>query len=79
LASGCLFDFNAEGRRLRQKIGGVFCKVDDVDADVDAGFHGARAALDKRILVNCAGTGNAFKTASRDKQTREIMHFPLAA
>ena len=29
--------------------------------------------------MNCAGTGNAFKTASRDKQTREIKHFPLDA
>jgi NAD(P)-dependent dehydrogenase (short-subunit alcohol dehydrogenase family) len=29
--------------------------------------------------VNCAGTGNAIKTASRDKQTGETKHFPLDA
>ncbi|MDO9472211.1 MAG: SDR family NAD(P)-dependent oxidoreductase, partial [Caulobacter sp.] len=32
----------------------------------------------ERILVNCAGTGNAAKTASRDKTTGDIKHFPLA-
>jgi NAD(P)-dependent dehydrogenase (short-subunit alcohol dehydrogenase family) len=29
--------------------------------------------------VNCAGTGNAVKTASRDKATGEIRHFPIDA
>ena len=77
-----IFDFNAEkGEALAGSIGGVFCKVDVTsDADVDAGFAKSRAALgQERILVNCAGTGNAFKTASRDKQTREIKHFPIDA
>src|SRR5262249_22328215 len=32
----------------------------------------------ERILINCAGLGNAIKTASRDKTTGEIRHFPLA-
>src|SRR5574337_36147 len=32
----------------------------------------------ERILVNCAGTGNAIKTASRDKATGEIKAFPTA-
>src|SRR6185503_11917861 len=70
-----IFDFNAEkGAALASEIGGAFCKVDVTsDADVDTGFAKSRAALgQERILVNCAGTGNAFKTASRDKQTREI-------
>ncbi len=31
------------------------------------------------MLVNCAGTGNAIKTASRDKATGEAKHFPLDA
>jgi NAD(P)-dependent dehydrogenase (short-subunit alcohol dehydrogenase family) len=31
------------------------------------------------VLVNCAGTGNAVKTASRDKTSGEIRHFPLLA
>ncbi len=37
----------------------------------------ARAAIgQERVLVNCAGTGNAIKTASRDKTTGAIKHFP---
>jgi len=77
-----LFDFNAEqGEALASSLGGVFCKVDVTsEAEVDAAFAKSRAALgQERILVNCAGTGNAFKTASRDKQTREVKHFPLEA
>ena len=43
-------------------------------------FAKARAAHgQERILVNCAGTGNAIKTAGRDKQTGETKHFPLDA
>jgi NAD(P)-dependent dehydrogenase (short-subunit alcohol dehydrogenase family) len=76
-----LFDFNEEkGEALAKEIGGVFCKVDVTNEEqVDAGFAKARAAHgQERILVNCAGTGNAVKTASRDKTTGEIKHFPLA-
>ena len=77
-----LFDFNEEkGEALAKEIGGVFCKVNVTsEDDVDAGFVKARAAHgQERILVNCAGTGNAIKTASRDKQTGEIKHFPRDA
>ena len=76
-----LFDLNAEaGETLAKEIGGVFCKVDVTSEDqVDAGFAKARAAHgQERILVNCAGTGNAVKTASRDKTTGEIKAFPSA-
>jgi NAD(P)-dependent dehydrogenase (short-subunit alcohol dehydrogenase family) len=76
-----LFDLNAEaGEALAREIGGVYCKVDVTDdAQVDAAFAKARAAHgQERVLVNCAGTGNAVKTASRDKTTGEIKHFPLA-
>ena len=76
-----LFDLNAElGEALAKEIGGVFCQVDVTSEDqVDAGFAKARAALgQERILVNCAGTGNAIKTASRDKTTGEIRTFPTA-
>ena len=39
------------------------------DESVDAGFAKARAANgQERVLVNCAGTGNAVKTASRGKE-----------
>jgi NAD(P)-dependent dehydrogenase (short-subunit alcohol dehydrogenase family) len=77
-----IFDMNVEkGEALASSVGGVFCKVNVTsDADVAAGFAKARSAIgQERILLNCAGTGNAFKTAGRDKQTREIKHFPLDA
>lgn len=77
-----IFDLNAEkGEAMAADIGGVFCNVNVTDeASVDAGFEKARAAVgQERILINCAGTGNAIKTASRDKQTGEIKHFPLKA
>jgi len=76
-----IFDLNAEqGTRLAHEIGGLFHKVNVTsDADVESGFAAARAAHgQERILLNCAGTGNARKTAGRDKKTGEIRHFPLA-
>jgi NAD(P)-dependent dehydrogenase (short-subunit alcohol dehydrogenase family) len=77
-----IFDMNeAKGEAVAKDIGGVFCKVNVTsDDDVDAGFAKARAAHgQERVLINCAGTGNAAKTASRDKQTGETKHFPLDA
>jgi NAD(P)-dependent dehydrogenase (short-subunit alcohol dehydrogenase family) len=74
-----LFDLNeTQGEALAKELGGVFCKVDVTSEEqVDAGFAKARAAIgQERILVNCAGTGNANKTASRDKKTGEIKAFP---
>ena len=77
-----IFDFNEEaGEAVAKELGGVFCKVDVTnEAQVDAGFAKARAAIgQERILVNCAGTGVAIKTASRDKQSGEIKPFPTDA
>ncbi len=77
-----LFDMNEErGEAVAKEIGGVFCKVDVTSEEqVDAAFAKARAAHgQERILVNCAGTGNAVKTAFRDKETKEPKHFPLAS
>ncbi|WP_309606419.1 SDR family NAD(P)-dependent oxidoreductase [Phenylobacterium sp.] len=77
-----IFDMNeAKGEAVAKEIGGIFCKVNVTsDAEVDAAFAKARAAHgQERVLVNCAGTGNAAKTASRDKQTGETKHFPLEA
>ena len=77
-----IFDLQADkGEALAGEIGGVFCKVDVTSDDsVDAGFAAARAAHgQERILVNCAGTGNAAKTAGRSKQDGSIKHFPLDA
>ncbi|MET0270644.1 MAG: SDR family NAD(P)-dependent oxidoreductase [Sphingomonas sp.] len=75
-----LFDLDAErGGALAEEIGGVFCAVDVTDdASVEAGFASARAAHgQERILVNCAGTGSAVKTASRDRTTGETRHHPI--
>ena len=77
-----IFDMNdAKGEKVASEIGGVFCKVDVTSEEtVDAGFAKAREAHgQERVLVNCAGTGNAIKTASRDKTTGEPKHFPLDA
>lgn len=79
-AKVALFDLNGErGVKVAQEIGGVFCRVDvTIDANVDEGFAKARAQHgQERILINCAGTGNAIKTASRDKESGAIKHFPL--
>ena len=76
-----LFDLNAEiGEPLARELGGVFCRVDVTSEEqVDAAFAAARRAIgQERVLVNCAGTGNAVKTAGRDKTTGETRHFPLA-
>lgn len=75
-----LFDMNSErGEAVAKEIGGIFCQVNVTsDADVDAGLAKARAAHgQERILINCAGTGRSVKTASRDRATGEIKHYPL--
>ena len=77
-----IFDLQAEkGEAMAAEIGGVFCEVNVTsDESVDAGFAKARAAHgQERILVNCAGTGNAIKTASRSREDGAIRHFPLDA
>ncbi len=77
-----IFDMQKErGEAVAAEIGGVFCEVNVTsDESVDAGFAKARAAIgQERILVNCAGTGNAIKTASRSKEDGSIKHFPLEA
>ena len=76
-----IFDLNADlGESLARDLGGIFCQVDVTsDTDVDAALQRARSRHgQERVLVNCAGIGNATKTASRDKTSGEIRHFPLA-
>jgi NAD(P)-dependent dehydrogenase (short-subunit alcohol dehydrogenase family) len=73
-----LFDLQKDkGEKVAAELGGVFCEVNVTnDESVAEGFKKARAANgQERILVNCAGTGNAQKTASRDKKTGEIKFF----
>ncbi len=77
-----LFDLNAEkGPQVAEELGGVFCETNVTDEEsVNAAFAKSRDAIgQERILINCAGTGNAIKTASRDKETGEIKEFPLKA
>ena len=67
-----IFDMNeAKGEAVAADIGGMFCHVNVTsDESVEAGFVKARAAIgQERILINCAGTGNAAKTASRSRET----------
>jgi len=76
-----VFDLNEEqGAAIARELGGAFAKVNVAsEADVDRGFAEIREALgQERILINCAGIGNAIKTVFRDRQTGEISHFPLA-
>ncbi len=77
-----IFDLQAEkGEAMAAEIGGIFCECNVMDdASVDAAFAKAREAHgQERILVNCAGTGNAIKTASRSKEDGSVKHFPIDA
>jgi NAD(P)-dependent dehydrogenase (short-subunit alcohol dehydrogenase family) len=77
-----IFDLQEEkGKAIAAEIGGVFCECNVMDdASVDAAFAKAREAHgQERVLVNCAGTGNAIKTVSRSKEDGSIKHFPLEA
>ncbi len=69
----------ARGEKVAAEIKGVFCEVDVTSEEsVIAGFKKAREALgQERILVNCAGTGIAIKTAARKKETNEIVPHPI--
>jgi NAD(P)-dependent dehydrogenase (short-subunit alcohol dehydrogenase family) len=75
-----IFDLNEEaGQMIAAELGGAFARVDiGCEESVDAGFEEVRGSIgQERILINCAGTGNAIKTTSRDRKTGEIRHFPL--
>ncbi|MHA7819234.1 MAG: SDR family NAD(P)-dependent oxidoreductase [Erythrobacter sp.] len=81
-AKVAIFDMNEDkGNAMAAEIGGVFCKVNVMsDEEVDAGFAKAREAHgQERILVNCAGIGNAIKTAKRSKEDGSIKEFPTSA
>jgi NAD(P)-dependent dehydrogenase (short-subunit alcohol dehydrogenase family) len=58
----------------------VFCQVDVMaDDSLDAAFAKARAANgQERILIACAGGGNALTTIKKDKVTGEFKIFPTA-
>lgn len=74
-----IFDLNPDtGERAAAETGAIFCRCDVLsDESVDEAFAKARAAQgQERVLVSCAGGGNAVATARRDKQTGEIKIFP---
>jgi NAD(P)-dependent dehydrogenase (short-subunit alcohol dehydrogenase family) len=78
-AKVAIFDMNDEtGNKAASETGATYCRCDVLtDESVDAAFAAARAAQgQERVLVCCAGGGNAIPTARRDKTTGEIKIFP---
>ncbi len=76
-----IFDRNPEaGEKMAAATGSIFCEVDVMsDASLDAAFAKARAANGPaRILIACAGGGNARTTIRKDKETGAIELFPTA-
>lgn len=81
-AKVAIFDLQKDkGEKVAADIGGIFCEVNVTsDESVDAGFAKAREAHGQEaVLVCCAGTGNAMKTASRSREDGSIKHFSLQA
>jgi NAD(P)-dependent dehydrogenase (short-subunit alcohol dehydrogenase family) len=79
-AKVAIFDRNEiDGEKVAKSVGGIFCRVDVTDsASIEAGFAKAREAhAQERILVNCAGTGEAIKSVSRNRKTGEIRRYPI--
>ena len=78
-AKVAIFDRNRDlGEKLAHELGCLFVETDVLSDDsVAAAFLAARQANgQERVLVNCAGGGNAIKTVSRDKKTGEVKRFP---
>jgi NAD(P)-dependent dehydrogenase (short-subunit alcohol dehydrogenase family) len=76
-----IFDRDAgRGEDVARDLGGLFCQADVTsDESIDAAFAKARAAHgQERVLVNCAGIGNAIKTVGRNKESGERYHFPMS-
>lgn len=78
-AKVAIFDRNrALGESTADEIGGLFVETDVLSEEsVEAAFATARASHgQERVLVNCAGGGNAIKTVSRDKASGAMKRFP---
>ncbi len=67
------------GGQVADEIGGAFCECDVTSDDaVASAFAKAREAHgQERVLVNCAGIANGFKTVGKDKTTGEYRLYPL--
>lgn len=80
-AQVAIFDMNpAAGAAAAKETGAVFCEANVVDDDsLDAAFAKARAVNgQERILISCAGGGNAKATIRQDRETGAITMFPTA-
>ena len=76
-----IFDLNADaGERMAAETGSVFCQADVLSDDsLDAAFAKARLANgQERVLVACAGGGNAKTIIRQDRETKAITLFPTA-
>lgn len=75
-----IFDLNQEaGEKLAKEIGALFVECDISNEDsVNQAFKMARETNgQERILINCAGIVKGIKTASREKETGVLKHFPI--
>jgi len=80
-AKVAIFDLNTDASaKAAQETGAVFCEANVLSDDsLDAAFSKARGANgQERILISCAGGGNAKTTIRKDKQTGEFQLFPSA-
>jgi len=80
-AKVAIFDLNPEaGEQAAAETGAQFCACDVLsDESLDAAFAEARSAHgQERILISCAGGGNALTTLRKDKATGELLIFPTA-
>ncbi len=80
-AKVAIFDFNTEaGTRAAAETGALFCEANVLsDESLDAAFAKARAAHgQERILISCAGGGNAMATIRKDKASGQMTVFPTA-
>ena len=77
-----IFDLNeADGQRIADETGAVFCKVDIMSEDSAlAGFGKARALNgQERILVHCAMASGRGKTIAWDKEIQAYKRAPTEA
>lgn len=80
-AKVAIFDLNAEtGEKAAAETGAIFCQANVLDdASLDAAFDRARSANgQERILISCAGGGNAMTTIRKDRESGEMKIFPTA-
>jgi len=80
-AKVAIFDFNPEtGSKAAQETGSLFCECNVLSDDsLDAAFARAREANgQERVLISCAGGGNAMTTIRKDKESGAISIFPTA-